>query len=319
MLVDNSNRKVDYLRISVTDRCNLRCIYCTPENGITYRPHEEILTFEEIARVARILVSLGINKIRLTGGEVLVRKDIVNLIKYLTNIEGIEEVSLTTNGALLHPYAEQLKKAGLKRINISLDTLKEDRFKKITGGGCIHRVFDGIGRAKELNFHPLKLNMVVMKGINDDEIVDFIDFAFSKGIILRFIEFMKVTPLWREDYFIPIEEVMKICERRFPIEIMGSPGPGPAVYYKTKEGGLLGFIKTDEKTCRICTRLRLTSTGELKSCLYETNGFLLREFLRNGFSDEKIRSVVERRMRMKQDVGYKSYRSPEAYMCSIGG
>jgi len=176
-----------------------------------------------------------------------------------------------------------------------------------------------IDKARELGFSPLKLNVVVMKGINDDEIIDFLGFAFSKGIILRFIEFMKVTPLWKEDYFMPIEEIVKICRMNFRLERLGAPGPGPAVYYKAGERGILGFIKTHENNCMSCTRLRLTSTGELKNCLYETKGFFLREFLRSGFSDEKIKTIIERRIGMKPYSDYKAYKSPQFYMCSIGG
>lgn len=315
----NPGRKIDYLRISVTDRCNLRCMYCMPQDGIIHKPQEEILSFEEITRLVKIFASLGISKIRLTGGEVLVRKNVLDLINALTGIEEIEEVSLTTNGVLLCRYAGELKASGIKRINVSLDTLKEDRFKKITHGESIQSVFEGIDKARELDFYPLKLNMVVMKDVNDDEIIDFVKFSFSKGIILRFIEFMDITPLWRENHFMPIEEVIKICQGQFSLEYLGNLGPGPAVYYRAGQGGILGFIKTHKNNCRVCGRLRLTSTGELKNCLYETDGLLLRESLRDGSSDEEIKDIIERRTETKQYVDYKAFESSQFYMCSIGG
>lgn len=314
-----NSRTIDYLRISVTDRCNLRCMYCMPSDGIIHKPQDEILTFEEIVRLVRIFTSLGIKKIRLTGGEVLVRKDIVSLIKSLADIQGIEDISLTTNGNLLYVYAGELKKAGLKRINISLDTLRRDRFNNITGDDSIGRVFDGIDKARQLGFYPLKLNMVVMKGINDDEIIDFAEFAFSKNLTLRFIEFMRVTPLWEERYFIPIEEVLEVCKNNFALKRLGNIGPGPAVYYSAENGSILGFIKTDEDNCRICSRLRLTSTGELKSCLYETRGLLLRGLLRNGYHDEEIRKVIKEIVHIKQNTECRAYESTQLYMCSIGG
>lgn len=319
MLIDPINKRIDYLRISVTDRCNLRCLYCMPREGIVSRPQQEILTFEEILRLVKIFSWLGVRKVRLTGGEPLARKGLVDLINNLVKIEGIEEVCLTTNGTLLSSYAEDLKQAGLSRINISLDTLKKDRFKKITKSDSFYNIIEGIDKAKSLNFHPLKLNMVVMKNINDDEIIDFVDFARSKGLILRFIEFMKVTPLWREDSFMPIERIKDICRKRLQLERLGRLEYGPAVYYRTEGDGMLGFIKTDEKSCEECTRLRLTSTGELKICLYETQGFRLRDLLRLGVCDEEIRDIIKAKMELKQYTDYRKYESEKLYMCSIGG
>lgn len=312
------NRKIDYLRISVTDRCNLRCVYCVPRGGIVHKAREEILTFKEILRLANIFASLGIKKIRLTGGEPLVRKEVVNLVKSLAGIEGIEDISLTTNGTLLSLYAEKLRRAGIKRINISLDTLKEKKFKKIARNDSFHKVLEGIDKAKEAGFYPLKLNVVVMKGINGDEIVDFLEFAISKGLILRFIEFMKITPLWRADYFLPIEEVKEICKRRFVLTKLEYRDPGPAEYYRI-ENRVVGFIRTEEANCGRCTRLRLTSMGELKVCLYESEGVFLRDFLRGGVSDEGIKAAIETRMQIKGGANFKRWSSSRAYMYSVGG
>ncbi len=311
-------RSIDYLRISVTDRCNLRCVYCMPEDGIESILQQEILTFEEIVRLVRIFASLGIKKIRLTGGEPLVRKDIADLIKALVDIGGIEEVSLTTNGVLLSDYADKLKKAGVNRLNISLDTLREERFMNISGRSLFRKVMCGIEKAKMTGFSPLKLNVVVMKGINDDEVLDFVNFSLSKGLVIRFIEFMKVTPLWREEYFTPIEEVKSICERNFAMKRMEYQGLGPAEYYKIG-GGIAGFIKTDEKNCCRCNRLRLTAAGELKLCLYETDSISLKEPLRGGMADGEIRDIIATSMDIKEFVRHKDWNSQTAYMSTIGG
>jgi cyclic pyranopterin phosphate synthase len=290
-----------------------------PKGGIVTRPHTEILTFEEIVRLVRILVSSGISKIRLTGGEPLVRSGIVNLVKFLNLIEGIEEVSLTTNGTLLSLYADRLKKAGLKRINISLDTLRQDRFRQITRNNSFYRVLEGISAAKESGFDSLKLNVVVMKGINDDEIIDFVEFALKRGLILRFIEFMNVTPLWKEECFIPIDEVKRICEKRFGLTRIVTSGSGPAVYYRVEKDGFLGFINTNEYNCRRCSRLRLTSTGEFKICLYETQGFSLGNLLRQGCGDEEINNTIRAKLELKKYISYEDEKTSRLYMCNVGG
>lgn len=290
-----------------------------PQEGIVTKPQEEILTFEEIEKLARVFVSLGIRKIRLTGGEPLIRKKIVNLIGSLVRIEGIEEVSLTTNGTLLYLYAEELRGVGLKRINISLDTLNEDKFKKITRNGSFYRVLEGIDRARKAGFYPLKLNVVAMKGVNDDEILEFVKFAFSEGLILRFIEFMNITPLWNHEHFISIEEVKKVCESKYRLTKIQDYGPGPATYYRIEKKGILGFINTSESNCRRCNRLRLTSTGELKICLYETGGLRLRRLLRKRTADEDIKDIIKARLVLKNNVNHTDGETPRLYMCKIGG
>lgn len=311
-------RAIDTLRISVTDRCNLRCNYCMPAEGITPELHERVLTFEEIIRLSRIFAGLGIKKIRITGGEPLVRKDIVKLVGQLAGISGIEEVAITTNGIYLSGFAAGLKEAGIKRINISLDTLKPDRFKAITGGEYLYEVLNGIKKAKELGFSPIKINTVVMRGVNDDEVTDFLSFSLKEGLTLRFIEFMKVTPLWNEDFFMPIEEVKDIVRSGFGLEETEYPGCGPAQYYKAG-GGIVGFIKTDENNCQRCNRLRITSTGELKLCLYETGSFSLNELLRNGTSDDKIRDIISAKLRLKEGVDYRRWECGKVYMSALGG
>lgn len=307
------------MRVSVTDRCNMRCVYCIPRGGVELKRHEEIISFEETVRLAEIFLSLGIKNIRLTGGEPLVRKGLLNLVDSLVKIDGIEKVMLTTNGILLPFYANALKNAGLDGINISLDTLKKDTFKYITGSDNIESVFRGIESAKNERLEPIKLNTVIMRGINDSEIPDFVEFALSRGIVLRFIEFMKVTPLWKKEYYVPIEEIKDTLCKRFRLKRTGVSNTGPAEYYAIDGESEVGFIKTDETNCKSCNRLRLSSTGDLRICLYEKNGISLRELVRGGSSDEKIKDIILRRMTGKPACDYRSYEGASSYMSKVGG
>ncbi len=309
-----------YLRLSITDRCNFRCFYCMPEAGIPRIPRDEVLSFEEITRLVRIFAALGIKQLRITGGEPLVRKGLNRLIGLIAKIDDIEDISLTTNGSLLPTCAERLKRAGLKRVNISLDSLKQEKFRSITKTNAFYQVMEGIDKAIEVGFQPVKLNVVVMKGVNDDEIIDFVRFALTKGLILRFIEFMKITPPWRSDYLIPIEEVKRICEKRFRLQEIENNGFGPAKYFEVDRGeGRLGFIKTDEENCKRCGRLRLTCTGELKICLFENSGLALKHLLNEGLNDEQIMNIIKARVLMKSDVTYKKWEANKIYISKIGG
>jgi cyclic pyranopterin phosphate synthase len=290
-----------------------------PTEGIRFKTHDAILTFEEIVRVVSILAGMGIRKIRVTGGEPLVRRGLVDLITSLNNIDGIEEISITTNGILLHQYAHDLNEAGIGRINVSLDTLRQDRFARITGRNLFDRVLKGIEQAKKCGMYPIKINTVIMKGINDDEIIDFIGFALSKKLTLRFIEFMKITPLWNSEYFLPVEQIIERCKETFDLVEITPTDPSPARYYKTDTGGLIGFIKTDSRNCRMCTRLRLLSTGQLKICLYEWDGLSLREQLRGGSTDDTIRDAINERIDIKEGCTYSDWSHSQSYMCSLGG
>ncbi|MFC1632142.1 GTP 3',8-cyclase MoaA [Candidatus Omnitrophota bacterium] len=314
-----NSTKIDYLRLSLTDRCNLRCIYCWPKNGIIRKAQHEVLSYEEILRLAKIFVSLGIKKIRLTGGEPLVRKGVIYLANALVKTKGLKEVVLTTNGMLLPAYAQALKRAGIQRLNISLNTLNRARFESISGSDYIDRVFAGIAQAKSVGFKPIKLNTVIMKGVNDDELIDFVEYAISNGLILRFIEFMQVTPLWREQYFISIEEIKKVCQKRFRLKKKGNLGCSPAEYYQIDDNAVLGFIKTDENNCRKCNRLRLSSTGELKICLYQDKGVSIKELLRTGATDAEIKDLLTAKMAAKKYTDYRTYERAGTYMCNIGG
>jgi cyclic pyranopterin phosphate synthase len=290
-----------------------------PESGVALKTHEELLTFEEITSLSNILSEFGIRKIRITGGEPLMRRGVADLISSLNAIPAIEEVTLTTNGTLLPFYVHGLKKAGLKRINISLDTLQKDKFQWITGNNYFTQVMEGIKKAQEHGFSPIKINMVVMRGVNDDEIRDFVNFSLSQHFILRFIEFMKVTPLWKEQYYVPIEHIIRICEDNFKIERILNKDPSPAIYYRIGGDGHVGFIRTDENKCRECTRLRVLSTGILKVCLYEKEGVPLRDHLRNDGNGETVREVIRDCLAVKEKSTYRDFKSSGSYMCGVGG
>jgi len=277
-LVDRYNRKIDYLRISVTDRCNLRCFYCMPPSGIQKVAPQEVLKYEELIEIVKCAREMGIGKFRITGGEPLVRKGIIGFIEKLAEL-GID-FSLTTNGMFLHRYARNLFNAGLSRINISLDTLKDNRFIRITGGD-IREVFSGIDAARKLNFSPIKINVVVMRGVNEDEIFDFIDWGKKEVLNVRFIEFM---PLSGGDYFYSLKGVMDGIIREKKMVSVEVPGSGPARNFKPRgSDNIIGFIlPRSEPFCKDCNRLRLTANGMLLPCLFSREGVDLKKILREG-------------------------------------
>jgi len=266
--LDPFGRNVNYLRISVTDRCNLRCIYCMPLEGVPQMSHSELLSYEEIQTVVRAAAELGINRIRLTGGEPLVRAELPELVRMLSRIEGIEELSLTTNGVFLKKYALELKQAGLSRVNVSLDTLKADTFRYITRLGELQGVLEGIEAAKKAGFEPVKTNTVVMRGINDDEILDFAKMTYEDGWHVRFIELM---PFKGVVEFVPSIELRQHISLLGKLEPCASiTGNGPAMYYRLPGArGTIGFISplTETSFCSRCNRMRLTSDGKLRPCL----------------------------------------------------
>ncbi len=278
-LMSPPGRKIRYLRISATDLCNLRCIYCMPPEGVPLLPHDEILTFEETALIARRAAGLGIEHLRLTGGEPLVRKDIAKLVRMLASIPGIRDLSLTTNGTLLSGMARDLKAAGVKRITISIDTLDEEKYARITRGGKLTDALSGLASAKAAGFENIKVNCVAMRGINDDEISSFVHFADKEDIEVRFIELMPVgnRGLADEGLFFPAWEIRKRLEkagRLIPVNSSKRGGPasptgGPAVgYFLEGRRGKIGLITAvSEPFCSRCNRLRLTAEGKLRSCL----------------------------------------------------
>jgi cyclic pyranopterin phosphate synthase len=291
--LDSFGRGINYLRISVTDRCNLRCIYCMPPEGVPQISHSEILSYEEIRTVVRAAAELGINKIRLTGGEPLVRADLPKLIEMISQVEGIEELSLTTNGTLLKKYALELKQAGLSRVNVSLDTLKADKFQYITRLGELETVLEGIEAAKETGFEPVKINTVVMRGINDDEILDFARMTYEGRWHVRFIELM---PFKGVAEFVPSIEVRQHISLLGKLEPCASiTGNGPAIYYRLAGAmGTIGFINplTEHSFCSRCNRMRLTPDGKLRPCLLGEDEIDLKMPLRNNASMDELKSLI---------------------------
>lgn len=291
-------RKIDYIRISVTDRCNLRCLYCMPEEGVDLLKHQELMSFEEVVGLVRALVPLGIRKIRLTGGEPLVRKGIEDLIRSLRSIPEIEDITLTTNGILLGEMAQGLKAAGLSRVNVSLDTLKPDRYKEVTRWGSLEQVLAGIDKALEAGLTPVKVNVVAIRGFNDDEFLDLAAFAADKGIQVRFIELMPIGESDQEAFLkhCPIDEIRERIETRFQLEeARDIRTNGPAENYRIVGGkGSIGFIGAlSHKFCSSCNRLRLTADGRMRPCLHKDLEYDILSLIRGGATPEELRSFVE--------------------------
>jgi len=302
-LVDMFSRTISYLRLSLTDRCNLRCVYCMPENkkgGLQMLPHEELLSYEELLRIVSLVVDMGMNKIRLTGGEPLVRKGVMDFISSLSQIDGLDEIRLTTNGVLLHEKAEGLYNAGIRKLNISLDTMQPERFKKITGADLFDQVWKGIKTAAELGF-DVKLNVVAMKGVNDDEFVDFAKLALTSPYQVRFIEFMPVgnDSTWKEASYISSTELQALIAVLGTLEpLPGCRMDGPARVFslKTEDGlqGKVGFISPiSHHFCDTCNRLRLTSAGRLRACLLHDREADLKALVRGGATDEEICGLIK--------------------------
>lgn len=295
----NCDLKVDYLRLSVTDRCNLRCIYCMPASGVRLKPSEDILSYEEIGLFARCAAEEGISKVRITGGEPLVRKDVSTLIQKLTSIEGLADVSLTTNGILLKNYARELFDAGLRRINISLDSLNSQTYGYITRGGNLNSVLEGIKAAFDVGFSPVKINTVVLRGINDN-LDDFVKFAYELPVCIRFIECMSLVRRNRD--VVPSAELMeRLGQFGELVEAPPLLGGGPAKYFRFKGAeASFGFISSvAERPCHHCTRLRLTPDGKLKTCLFAKNLADVRDHLRQGSPPGVIRSLIRQQIKGK--------------------
>ena len=297
--VDLLKRPMRDLRISVTDRCNFRCTYCMPFDEYIWIERQEVLSFEEIERLARLFLPFGIEKIRLTGGEPLVRKDLDRLIRRLSGIQDLKEISLTTNGALLAEQADRLYQAGLRRINISIDSLKPDRFQALTKRGSLDEVLNGVFAAKKAGFSPIKINAVIIRGTNEDEILDLVEFARSNGLEMRFIEYMDVgnANAWSLEKTVTKKEILETVNSRFPVREVGrANGSAPAVDYEFLDGaGEIGIIgSVTEPFCSSCTRVRLTADGKLVTCLFAESGFDLKKLLRSGATDDDIAAQIER-------------------------
>lgn len=305
-LIDRYNRHLNYLRISITDRCNLRCIYCLPEEFLPMLSHSDILTYEEILRIVRVGVRLGISKVRVTGGEPLVRKDVCKFLKDLSEIEGISDVSLTTNGVFLKDKIHEIRAAGIKRINISLDTLNRDRFRQITRRDNFVQVWEGIRLAQELGFSPIKINVVALRGINDDELTDIAALSFSYPFHIRFIEHM---PMGNSEFSIQNSDLPLLApEIMSRIGALGKLSPvkncindGPADRYRFEGAkGEVGVIRPlSHHFCYKCNRLRLTASGELRACLLSDYQEDLKTPLRKGCSDDELANIFLRAVSMK--------------------
>jgi cyclic pyranopterin phosphate synthase len=314
-------RKINYLRVSVTDLCNYRCTYCMPPEGVQRLPHSEILSFEEICSVVNAAVPLGINRVRLTGGEPLVRRGIPDLIRLLTRVPGVEEVYLTTNGSLLDGLADELKASGLSRINVSLDSLKPERFRAITRRGDIQDVWRGIEAAQKAGFEPIKLNVVVIKGVNDDEIEDFAIFTRENPFEVRFIEYMPFGPEESLKHY----ECITADEMKERIRALGNLErlpkffhSGPAERYRLEGAqGVIGFIPAmSHSFCSTCNRIRLTADGRLLPCLFSGRAVDVKALLRSNAGPEKISEAV--RLAIKSKPSVRAQRC-ESFMSSIGG
>ncbi|WP_197910430.1 GTP 3',8-cyclase MoaA [Desulfosarcina ovata] len=303
-LVDPFNRTISYLRMSITDRCNFNCFYCRPDNNFNRLLHDDILTYDELFRLATIAVSLGVKKVRLTGGEPLVRKGIFDFIPRITSIAGLEDVSLTTNGAFLKDNLEKLYAGGIRRLNISLDTLRRDRFAKITGRDYFDRVWKTIERAAEMNFNPIKINMVVIKGVNDDEVLDMAALSLSHAYHIRFIEYMPLgakTGQARSRTISNSEIRSRLNMIGELMPVLRNPLDGPAKRYKFAGApGEIGFISSiSNHFCKTCNRIRLTANGELRPCLLYNMQEDIKTPLRSGATDEELRSIFRRAVNNK--------------------
>lgn len=317
MVVDRYGRRIDYLRISVTDRCNLACLYCRPKGHLAKK---DILAFEEIEQIVKAALSLGITKIRITGGEPLVRKNLPGLVSSLAKLKGITDLSLTTNGTLLAKYAEELAEAGLNRVNISLDSLNKDRYRAITRGGELEDVLGGIEKVLQLELLPVKINVVLLPGINEDEIDQFLSLSYHKPLEVRFIELMPLSGNPGEgERFVPVSRVMDRYQR------WGSPQPwpvrgnGPARTYRLRGSlGTIGFISPiTVPFCFWCNRLRLTADGKLRPCLHSEMEIDLKKPLRETLrAEDQLRNLIREAVRKKPKQKFQAL--PEI-MSQIGG
>jgi cyclic pyranopterin phosphate synthase len=323
-LIDPFGRTVRDLRVSVTDRCNLRCRYCMPAEGMHWLPRHELLTFEEITRVARVCVErFGFDGIRLTGGEPTARARLPVLVAMLAQL-GVD-LAMTTNGATLTLLADELRQAGLRRVNISCDSLRPERFAAITRRDALAQVLDGIDAAIDAGFHPVKVNCVLMRGVNDDEVVDFAAFGRAKGVGVRFIEFMPLDANegWGRDAVVPASEVVEQIDTVFPLEPVRR-GIAPATEYRYRDGaGSVGVIASvTQPFCGSCDRVRITAEGQFRNCLFALQETDLRALLRGGASDDQLAAAISADVARKwagHNIGQVNFIKPSRSMSQIGG
>jgi GTP 3',8-cyclase len=337
MVKDSYNRPVRDLRISVTDRCNFRCTYCMPMEEYVWIERREVLTFEEITRLARLFAGLGVDKIRITGGEPLVRKDLHRLISMLNSLDRELDLCLTTNGSLLCDQVDELAAAGLKRINVSIDTLDPEKFKRITKRGDLNKVLEGLFAAKRAGLGPIKINAVIERGLNEDDIIPLVEFARANGFAMRFIEYMDVGNAndWISGKIVSKKEILELINARFPLREVGREnGSAPSVDYEFIDGnGDVGVIASvTEPFCSSCTRARLTADGKLVTCLFSTSGQDLKSLMRSGATDEQLTELItsvwsartdrysdERLAAMSSPEGYQTKQHHKIEMITLGG
>jgi cyclic pyranopterin phosphate synthase len=324
---DDFSRQITYLRLSITDRCNLRCFYCAPVQEMVKVNHTDILRYEELLRLARLGVQAGMTKIRVTGGEPLVRLGVESFLASLKELPGLQEICLTTNGVLLAEKAAALWQAGLRRLNISLDSLRSERYARITGRDRLDQVWEGINTAAAMGFTPIKINCVILRGINDDELLDFARLSLDNPWQIRFLEFMPigVSTRWREDYYLPVAEMRDRLLQYGPLEeLLPTVNAGPAQRYRYRDAkGEIGFISPiSQHFCQQCNRLRLTADGRLRPCLFGDEEIDLKGPLRTGADDTTLLELFHHailrkpaRHHLNQDLASPCARS----MSSIGG
>jgi cyclic pyranopterin phosphate synthase len=327
-LYDPHKRLIDYLRISVTDRCNLSCFYCKPRTGMKMLTHSEILSYEEILRLVALAVPLGISRVRVTGGEPLVRRRIVDFIASLHTIAGLQDISITTNGVLLEEMAEGLIKTGKLRLNVSLDSLKPSTFREITGNDEYDRVWRGINRAEELGFFPIKINMVPVRGMNDDEVVNFAKLTLDRRFHVRFIEYMPIgaDKRWERDSCVPSSEIRAVIEREVgPLKpFLSGNSAGPSDNFQLPDArGVIGFISPITRHfCESCRRLRLTSDGKIRPCLLSDTEIDVKSSMRRGCDDRELERLFRLALEIKPDRHYINETGPGCFqrtMSRIGG
>ena len=327
-LVDSFGRVHNNLRVSVTDRCNIRCFYCMPADNVEFMPRDSLLSFEEIERVVRVGTTLGIDRVRLTGGEPLVRRDLHKLVSRLAAVPGIVDIGLTTNAVLLDEQAELLKQAGLKRLNISLDALDPEVFRKVTRRDSYDKVLAGIQAARDAGFSPIKLNAVSVRGLTESQILPFAELARETDTEVRFIEFMPLDAdsAWQRDKVLFASEIIEILEKRFGklTHLANANTNAPATDFEFADGrGKIGLIASvSQPFCHNCNRFRLTAEGKLRNCLFSLEETDLREFLRNDGSDDDIADAMLRCVAAKKEgheINAASFVQPDRPMYSIGG
>ena len=328
ILRDSYGRAIRDLRISITDRCNFRCFYCMPKEAMEWQPKSEILSYEEIITLAEVFVSLGITKLRVTGGEPMLRRDLESLIERLAKIEGIEDLAMTTNAHFLRGRAEGLKNAGLQRLTVSLDSLTKERFTLLTGRNELDRVIDGIDAALEAGLDPVKVNSVVIRGINDDQVVSFAGFAREKGVQVRFIEFMPLDngKVWRREMVVPGDELRRLIDEVYPLErVVSGNLSETARRWRFADGapGEVGFINpVTQPFCGHCSRIRLTADGMIRTCLFSTVEHNIKGLLRSGASRNQLVDFIAATIEKKEErhhINDASFVQPLRTMSCIGG